>query len=108
MRKMNRRMKGNDYILCKGNNNTKIPTPKRSKKHKMTQIPIAQLCHNINHDTNIQNIKLDETPVHTETEESLSSNEDEVEAQVQTPKNTRRQYRDRQQSREQNKCVNTG
>ena len=50
--------------------------------------------HNINHDTNIptiitsniQNIKLDETTVHTETEESLSSNEDEVEAQVQTSK----------------------
>ena len=46
--------------------------------------------------SNIQNIKLDETPVHTEIEESLSSNEDEVEAQVQTQKNTRRQYRKRQ------------
>ena len=45
MRKMNRRMKGNDYILYKGNNNTKTPTPKRSKKHNMAQIPIAQLCH---------------------------------------------------------------
>ena len=55
------------------------------------------VSHNINHDTNIptsstsniQNIQLDETPVHTETEVSLSSNE-EVEAQVQTQKNERR------------------
>ena len=53
------------------------------------------MSHNINHGTNIpasstsniQNIQLDETPVNTE--ESLSSNE-EVEAQVQTQKNTRR------------------
>ena len=77
------------------------------KKKQETQHDTNTNCtivpHNINHDTNIptsstsniQNIKLDETPVHTETEESLSSNEDEVEAQVQTQKNTR-QYRKRQ------------
>ena len=55
------------------------------------------VSHNINHDinitasstSNIHNIQLDETPVDTETEDSLSSNE-EVEAQVQTKKNTRR------------------
>ena len=55
------------------------------------------VSHNINHDinitasstTNIHNIQLDETPVDIETEDSLSSNE-EVEAQVQTKKNTRR------------------
>ena len=102
---MNRKMKGNDYILCKENNNTKTPTPKRSKKHNMTQIPIAQLCHTTLtmtqtfqlavHQT-YRTFKLDETLVHTETEESLSSNEDEVEAQGQTQKNTRRQYRKRQ------------
>ena len=38
--------------------------------------------------SNIHNIQLDETPVDTETEDSLSSNE-EVEAQVQTKINTR-------------------
>ena len=62
------------------------------------------MSHNINHDTNIptsstsniHNIQLDETPVHTETEESLSSNEDEVEAHVQTQKITRRQSKKRQ------------
>ena len=91
------------------------------KKKQETQHDTNTNCtivpHNINHDTNIptsstsniQNIKLDETPVHTETKESLSSNEDEVEAQVQTQKiqedNTER---DRQQSREQNKCIDTG
>ena len=78
------------------------------KKKQETQHDTNTNCtivpHNINCDTNIptsstsniQNIKLDESPVHTETEESLSSNEDEVEAQVQTQKNTRRQYRKRQ------------
>ena len=79
------------------------------KKKQETQHDTNTNCtivpHNINHDTNIptsstsniQNIKLDETPVHTETEESLSSNEDEVETQVQTQKNTR-QYRKRQRT----------
>ena len=60
-------------------------------------IPIAQLCHttltmtNItaSSTSNIHNIQLDETPVDTETEDSLSLNEG-VEAQVQTKKNTRR------------------
>ena len=78
------------------------------KKKQETQHDTRTNCtivpYNINHDTNIptsitsniQNIKLDETTVHTETEESLSSNKDEVEAQVQTPKNRRRQYRKRQ------------
>ena len=55
------------------------------------------VSHNINHDinitasstSNIHNIQLDEIPVDTETEDSFSSNE-EVEAQVQTKKNTRR------------------
>ena len=55
------------------------------------------VSHNINHDinittsstSNIHSIQLDETPVDTETEDSLSSNE-EVEAQVQTKINTRR------------------
>ena len=55
------------------------------------------VSHNINHDinitasstSNIHSIQLDETHVDTETEDSLSSNE-EVEAQVQTKKNTRR------------------
>ena len=60
------------------------------------------VSHNINHDinitssctSNIHHIQLDETPADTETEDLLSSNE-EVEAQVQTKKNTR-QYRKRQ------------
>ena len=45
MRRINNGMKDNNYILLKGNNNTKPPTPKRSKKQDMMQIPIAQLCH---------------------------------------------------------------
>ena len=61
------------------------------------------VSHHINHDinitasstSNIHNIQLDETPVDTETEDSLSSNE-EVEAEVQTKKNIRRRYRKRQ------------
>ena len=53
----------------------------------------------INHDTNIavnstsniQNIQLDEPPPpHGEREETLSSNEEEVEAQVQTQQNNRK------------------
>ena len=51
------------------------------------------VSHNINHDTNIaasstsniQNIQLDETPLNAEREDPLSSNEEEVEAQVQNP-----------------------
>ena len=65
-------------------------------------IPIAQLCHTLtmtnitaSSASNIHNIQLDETPVDTETEDSLSSNE-EVEVQVETKENTRRQYRKRQ------------
>ena len=80
-----------------------FPKKKQETQHD-TNTNCTIVSHNINHDTNIptsstsniQNIKLDETPVHTETEESLSSNEDEVEAQVQTQKNIRRQYRKRQ------------
>ena len=81
---------------------TTYPKKKQKTGHDAnTNCPIVS--HNINHDTNIptsstsniQNIKLDETPVDTETEDSLSSNEEEAEAQVQTPINTRRQYRKR-------------
>ena len=69
------------------------------------------MSHNINHDTNIptsstsniQNIKLDETPVHTETEESLSSNEDEVEAQVQTPKKYKKTIQKETDNRAENR-----
>ena len=74
------------------------------------------MSHNINHDinitasstSNIHNIQLDETPVDTETEDSLSSNE-EVKAQVQTKKiqedNTEK---GRQQNTEHIKCINIG
>ena len=62
------------------------------------------MSHNINHDTNIaasstsniQNIQLDETPLNAEREDPLSSNEEEVEAQVQTQQNKRKQYKHRQ------------
>ena len=71
------------------------PRKKQETQHD-TNTNSTIVSHNINHETNIptsstsntQNIKLYEIPVHTETEESLSSNEDEVEAQVQTQKIT--------------------
>ena len=78
-------------------------------------IPIAQLCHttlimtNItaSSTSNIHNIQLDETPVDTETEDSLSSNE-EVEAQVQTKNIQDDVERGRQQNAEHIKCINVG
>ena len=89
---------------------------KRKQQHKNTYPKKKQetgydantnctiVSHNINHDTNIaasstsniQNIQLDETPPpHAEREDPLSSNE-EVEAQVQTQQNNRKQYKHRQ------------
>ena len=40
--------------------------------------------------SNIQNIHLDETPLNAETEDPMLSNEEEVEAQVQTQQNRRK------------------
>ena len=62
------------------------------------------VSHSINHDTNIaasstsniQNIQLDETPLNAEREDPLSSNDEEVQAQVQTQQNKRKQYKHRQ------------
>ena len=79
---------------------TTYPKKKQGTQHD-ANTNCTIVSHNINHDTNIPsrstsniyNIQLDETPVHTETEVSLSSNEEGVEAHVQTQKNTRKQYR---------------
>ena len=67
------------------------------------------MSHNINHDinitasstSNIHNIQLDETPVDTETEDSLSSNE-EVEAQAQTKKKYKKMIQKEADNRMQN------
>ena len=88
------------------NERQQLHTFKRKQQHKTTYPKKKQkpghdantnctiVSHNINHDTNIptcstSNIQWLETPVDTETEDSLSSNE-EAEVQVQTQTNTRR------------------
>ena len=84
----------------------KLHTSKRTQQHKTTYPKKTQetrhdeninstiVSHNIQHDTNlaatstsnIQNIQLDETRINAEREDPLSSNEEDMEAQLQTPK----------------------
>ena len=118
MRKMNRRMKGNDYILCKGNNNTKTPTPKRSKKHNMTQIPIAQLCNTTLTMTQTFQLAVHQTyrtlswmkPLFIQKQKSHFHQMKMKLKHKYKPKKIQEDNteRDRQQSGEQNKCINTG
>ena len=69
------------------------------------------MLHNIQHDTNIaatstsniQNIQLDETRINAEREDPLSSNEEDMEAQLQTPKKKRKRYKHRQTTEHRNK-----
>ena len=92
------------------------PKKKQETQHD-TNTNSTIVSHNINHDTNIptsstsniQNIKLDETPVHTEMKSHFHQMKMKLKHKYKPKKiqedNTER---DRQQSREQNKCINTG
>ena len=82
------------HTLKRIHNNTKPSTPKRTQEIRHNaNINCTIVSHNINHNTNIaasstsniQNIQLDQTSINAERKDPLSSNEEDLEAQVQTP-----------------------